>query len=140
MRNTLTTMGTAAGAFLLVMGTASTAAAADYWEECALVDVRGQGWFDNWTASRVDISLQVQDTKADGHHVAIRFISMDKRTNKYKSWPWRHNYDGAGTSKYWDTYASDSNGRLNSIGIQAAVMEGSEVISNCLKMVPGSRP
>ncbi|MDQ0961375.1 hypothetical protein QFZ66_005253 [Streptomyces sp. B4I13] len=70
------------------------------------------------------------DRVADGHHVAIRSVSYNVTTGKDKYWSWHHLYDGKGSQKIWETYADDSTGGLNSVGIQVAVMEGSEVISN----------
>lgn len=138
MGRKLAALGTSVGALLLVAGAGAAPAQADgypYYTDCELVDVFGNGWFKNWSATHVDMALKVTDEAADGHHVAIRFVSYNSTTGDYKYWSWHHLYDGNGSQQIWETYANDSTGHLNKIGIQAAVMEGSEVISNCRNMV-----
>ncbi|WP_432076602.1 hypothetical protein [Streptomyces wuyuanensis] len=71
----------------------------------------------------------MSDTKADGHHARVRFLSKNTHgTVKY--WGWRSNLDGTGTTKNWSTTASDSSG-LFDIGIQVARFEGNTLLNSC---------
>ncbi|MFE1952220.1 hypothetical protein ACFW9D_17370 [Streptomyces sp. NPDC059524] len=75
------------------------------------------------------LRLRVLDTKADGHGVAIRLVT---RTNSGadKAWSWHHYKGGNGGEQSWDTSATDSAG-ISSMGIQAAVFEGDDLLSLC---------
>jgi hypothetical protein len=136
-RNKLAMVGAGAGALILTVGTGSPAQAVTYpfHVNCDVFGAHGDAWF-NWpSSSHVDMKLKVADTVADGHHVAVRFISHNRSTNTDKAWAWHHLYTGKDTQQTWTTYANDSGGHLNAIGFQIAVMEGSEQIGNCQQMV-----
>ncbi|WP_340560434.1 hypothetical protein [Streptomyces sp. GSL17-111] len=75
------------------------------------------------------LDLFVKDTKADGHHPAIRFVTGDYNGN-VKYWPWRHNYDGYGNTKHWRTRASYDGGMFT-MTVQVANFEGSRLLNYC---------
>ncbi|GGN37258.1 hypothetical protein [Streptomyces fuscichromogenes] len=129
-------MGTSVGALLMIVGATEPAHAVSYpfYTDCETPGVLGNGWFSDWTPKHVDMILKVNDDAADGHHVAIRFVSQDNAYN-LKYWKWHHLYDGKGTTKSWTLSADDSTGHMNGVGIQVAVMEGDEQIANCTNMV-----
>ncbi|MFI8350919.1 hypothetical protein [Streptomyces sp. NPDC085596] len=80
---------------------------------------------------KVNISGWVKDTAADGHHVAIRFVSIDEGTGWVTEWPWHSEYDGNGSTTSFTTYASPSGDDLDHIGAQVAVIEGSKIVRVC---------
>ncbi|WP_369248539.1 hypothetical protein [Streptomyces sp. R41] len=101
---------------------------------CSTTGSSGGATFASWTSSHVDINgMNVYDTKADGHHVAIRLISSNGSTSHY--WPWHHNYGGNGTSIIFDTSASDAYGSLKKLTVEVATMEGDEELWGCTNWV-----
>lgn len=133
----LAAAGTAVAAFALVLAVESPAHAVvwDDYIDCSTPGVSGHAYFRNESAYHVDMRLTVKDEVADGHHVAIRFVSQNSTTLKYRYWTWHNVYSGKGSTKTWTTYANDSSGHINIDGIWVAVMEGSEQIGNCWNMV-----
>jgi hypothetical protein len=77
----------------------------------------------------VDISGYVSDTSADGHHVGIRFRSMDN--DWVTDWSWHLNYNGSGSTISFNTHASTNSGGLDYIGAQVAVREGGTIVRSC---------
>ncbi len=113
----------------------------DAWEECSAPYLAGTsgvvigavgGGNENITSSTHldDVQLYVKDTRADGHHVAIRLVTRRfNGTDHY--WSWHHLYAGAGTSDSWLTSATDSGG-IKLVWREIAVMEGDSIVGNCI--------
>jgi len=116
----------------------TNANAATYNAACRTTGANGSLTFTNPTALYTPINGWVNDNAADGHHVAIRFISNNTSTTKY--WPWHHEYGGHGTSLVITTSATDSSGGLNYLGLQVATMEGSRVVDICTDWVGSGSP
>ena len=68
---------TSVAAVAICAATVTDASAASGNGACSMTGVKGGMTFTNWTSSYVDISGYVSDTSADGHHVGIRFRSID---------------------------------------------------------------
>jgi hypothetical protein len=82
------------------------------------------------SSTKVDpLRLRVLDTEADGHHVAIRLVTVEN-DGDHVAWSFRHYYGGSGGEATWDTYASSSNG-IAAVRIQAAVFEGNDLLRLC---------
>jgi hypothetical protein len=98
---------------------------------CNTTGATGVSTIENWSSgvTNLDLSLAVQDTKADGHHVRIRLLGKNEG-GALITWPWRANYDGRGVTKSWSTTASYSDG-LYDVGIQVARYEGEEQLNSC---------
>jgi hypothetical protein len=73
--------------------------------------------------------MTAYDTKEDGHHVAIRFISKEDVDGPIRYWSWHHNNDDGHITV--NTSASTAQGGLSYIGLEAAVFEGSDFIRSC---------
>jgi hypothetical protein len=136
----LSTIGIAATAIFAAatVTNANAAASATYTAACSTTGANGSLTFTNPTALYTPINGWVNDNAADGHHVAIRFISNDTNTTKY--WPWHHEYNGKGSSLVVTTSATDSSGGLNYLGVQVATMEGSSVLHICTDWVGSGSP
>ncbi|KUO21064.1 hypothetical protein [Streptomyces dysideae] len=78
---------------------------------CSVTGAKGGMTFTNWMGSYVD------------------FRSMDDAW--VTDWSWHLNYNGSGSTIYFDTYASHSPNRLDYIGAQVAVREGSTIVRSC---------
>ncbi|WP_143658498.1 hypothetical protein [Streptomyces sp. Tue6028] len=111
--------------------TVTNASAASGGAACSVTGASGTLAFTNWTSSHVDISGWVKDTAADGHHVAIRLVSIDEGTGWVTEWPWHSEYDGNGSTNSFTTYASPTTEDLDYIGAQVAVIEGSTIVRSC---------
>ncbi|GAB2949617.1 hypothetical protein GCM10023080_005260 [Streptomyces pseudoechinosporeus] len=111
--------------------TVTNASAASGGAACSVTGASGSATFTNWSANYVDISGWVKDTKADGHHVGIRFRSIDHATGWVTDWPWRTERDGSGSTTNFTTYARPSGDDLDSIGVQVAVREGNTIVRSC---------
>ncbi|MGC4995727.1 MULTISPECIES: hypothetical protein [unclassified Streptomyces] len=111
--------------------TVTNASAAGGGAACSVTGASGSLTFTNWTSHHVNISGWVKDTAADGHHVAIRFVSIDDSTGWVTEWPWHSEYDGNGSTTSFTTYASPTGDDLDYIGAQVAVMEGSKIVRVC---------
>ncbi|MFG3205957.1 hypothetical protein [Streptomyces sp. NPDC048192] len=111
--------------------TVTNASAASGGAACSVTGASGSLTFTNWSATHVDISGWVKDTAADGHHVAIRLVSIDESTGWVTEWPWHSDYDGNGSTLSFATYASPTADHLDYIGAEVAVIEGSTVVRSC---------
>ncbi|MFC4470570.1 hypothetical protein ACFPH6_39780 [Streptomyces xiangluensis] len=111
--------------------TVTNASAASGGAACSVTGASGSATFTNWSANYVDISGWVKDTAADGHHVGIRFRSIDHATGWVTDWPWRTERDGSGSTTSFTTYARPSGDDLDSIGVQVAVREGTTIVRSC---------
>ncbi|WP_129307340.1 hypothetical protein [Streptomyces sp. L2] len=111
--------------------TVTNASAAGGGAACSVTGASGSLTFSNWTAHHVNISGWVKDTAADGHHVAIRFVSIDDSAGWVTEWAWHSEYSGKGSTASFTTYASPSGDALDYIGAQVAVMEGSKIVRAC---------
>jgi hypothetical protein len=122
-------MGVSAAA--LVLGTALPAEAATLLPSCSTTGANGTIRVDNFNGatSRINLSITVYDSLADGHHVRIRLVTKNS-VGTVKNWSWRGNYDGEGTFKTWDTYAEDSSGIFD-VGVQVARFEGDSLLNYC---------
>ncbi|WP_159038105.1 hypothetical protein [Streptomyces sp. WM6386] len=117
------------------MGAAAVAALAFAASPASAADVtaspsgaRGWGSFDyNSTTSAYSIHMEVQDTKADGHHVRVRVQSLDA-LHDVSSYAWRYNYNGYGATLGWNTSLTDSNG-IAGLRIQVCTFEGDTPLS-----------
>lgn len=114
---------------LFATATVTNASAASGVAACSTSGASGSMTFTNWSDNHVDITGWVKDTAADGHHVAIQLLSTDGSAQNYP-WPWRHEYDGKGSTLSFSTYASNSNGWLRYIGVNVAVWEGDKIVSD----------
>ncbi|MEV5780252.1 hypothetical protein AB0L42_04400 [Streptomyces sp. NPDC052287] len=126
----LSVTGVAAAA-IFATATVTEASAASGGAACSVTGASGSLAFTNWTARHVNISGWVKDTGADGHHVAIRLVSIDDSTGWVTEWPWHSEYDGNGSTASFTTYASPSGDDLDEIGAQVAVFEGSSIVRSC---------
>ncbi|MFD9423811.1 MULTISPECIES: hypothetical protein [unclassified Streptomyces] len=138
MKKKIAAVGTTAAALLLV-GTVSSpagAAASAVARGCKTGGAIGGATITDWNGpqSEIKIRLQVSDTRADGHHVRVRFISKTS-AGATKYWTWRKNYDGNGSVSIWNTTAEDSAG-IAAVGAQAGVFEGDDQIDLCTAWTP----
>ncbi|MBY8344310.1 hypothetical protein LXH13_17025 [Streptomyces spinosirectus] len=120
-----------AAAAIFATTTLTDASAASGAAACSVTGASGSLTFTNWSSHHVDISGWVKDNAADGHHVAIRLVSIDDTTGWVTEWPWHSEYDGLGATNSFSTYASPSGDRLDYIGAQVAVIEGSKIVRDC---------
>ncbi len=106
--------------------------------ECSTTGANGSlittGWNYN-DRSIPNLALTVRDSSADGHHVQIRLVAQYPDTYSY--FPWHADYDGAGSSKEFDSYVPQG-GTISDVGLQVATYEGSTQLSHCTKWVSGS--
>ena len=108
----------------------SPAHAEDYrW--CSTTGANGGVTITNWTdpGATVGLSIGLNDTKADDHHVRVRILS-EQSSGHVVHWPWRKHTGGAGTGDSWNTTASDDRG-LFEIGVEVAVFEGDRKLNSC---------
>lgn len=124
-------------AALVVPAIATPAAAVS--DSCSTSGASGSFAF-QWSGKYRLQPLQfvVSDTKADGHHVAIRLVTH-KADGSVHVWGWRHNYGGSGNTQTWETYAYDSAG-IKRAGIDVAVMEGNDQLNMCGTWVSATNP
>lgn len=78
----------------------------------------------------VRLFIGVTDTRADGHHARVRFLSKDVN-GKTKRWPWRANTKGDGKSREWRTTAKNDRG-IFAVGVQVARFEGGTILNSCV--------
>ncbi|MFF4273025.1 hypothetical protein [Streptomyces sp. NPDC001536] len=133
MGNTLKRLSVTGVATVAIFATATVtnASAASGGAACSVTGASGSMTFTNWSDNYVDISGWVKDTAADGHHAAIRFVSIDGGTGWVTEWSWRHEYDGNGATLPFTTYAAPTGDDLDYIGVQVAVMEGGTIVRSC---------
>ncbi len=99
---------------------------------CTATGVSGTVNVEGYTAGSHNypsVYLSVADTKADRHHVRVRFVSLSVG-GPHTYYPWRALYDGNGTSKGWSTSAY-SPATTAGFAVQAAVYEGDNQITYC---------
>jgi len=92
--------------------------------------VGSQGWghfYYNSRTSAYSITLAVQDTVSDGHHVRVRAQAEDPLRN-ISSYAWRENHSGYGSTISWETSLTDSNG-IWAMRIQVCTFEGDTPLS-----------
>ncbi|MGA5896731.1 hypothetical protein [Streptomyces venetus] len=120
-----------AAAALAVTAIGMSPAHADDQRWCSTTGANGGVTISNWTdpSAKVVLSIGLNDTKADGHHVRIRILS-EQHDGKVVRWPWRKHTGGAGTGEQWGTTASDDKG-LFEIGVQVARFEGDKLLDSC---------
>ncbi len=75
------------------------------------------------------VTLTVTDTKADGHHVRVRYLSKTDPGTTVK-WSWHALYDGQGTTLKYPTTARHEYGIVN-MGVEVARFEGSKLLNSC---------
>lgn len=133
MRNTLKRLSVTGVAALAIFATTTVtnASAASGGAACSVTGASGSLTFTNWTPRHVDISGWVKDTAADGHHVAIRLVSIDDSTGWVTEWPWHSEYDGNGQTLSFSTYANPTGDDLDYVGAQVAVIEGGTIVRAC---------
>ncbi|MEV7033174.1 hypothetical protein AB0N99_23510 [Streptomyces sp. NPDC093272] len=113
----------------------------DAWRECSAVYLDGihgpvtgasGGGNENLKNSTTltDVNLTVKDTRADGHHVAIRLVTRRSDGTDH-NWPWHGVYSGAATSDSWFTTATDSGG-IKLVWREVAVFEGDSKLGSCV--------
>ncbi|MEU5307811.1 hypothetical protein [Streptomyces sp. NPDC021562] len=129
----------AAGSMLLVGVAASPSqAATTHFAGCDTTGASGtvntSGW-DYEDTSIPSVDLTVWDTKADGHHVAIRLVTA--YTDGYIYFPWHADYDGYATSKEVNSSVAKG-GNIFNVGIQVGTFEGNTLLNHCTKWVDGS--
>ncbi|MEU9912234.1 hypothetical protein [Streptomyces sp. NPDC051001] len=129
MRHALVTAGALA---CLSIPLVASPAAADSMVTGSCTATGGYGAYTGFftSSTRVDpLRLRVLDTAADGHHVAIRLVTVEN-DGDHIAWSFRHYYGGNGGEATWDTYASSSNG-IAAVRIQAGVFEGDDLLRLC---------
>jgi hypothetical protein len=113
------------------LATASPASAATLLARCNTTGASGGSTVPNFggATDKISVTMSVDDTLADGHHAKIRLLTKNVNgTIKY--WQWHRNDDGAGTSKTWNTTATESTG-IFSVGVQVARGVGDTVTNSC---------
>lgn len=132
LKRSLTVAATAVAALSLVALTTSPAhASTTGYRGCSTTGASGGYAYSNYhgPGATINVSFDLSDTLADGYHARVRFLSKNTHgTTKY--WGWRQNLDGAGTTKYWVSTASDTSG-LFDIGVQIARFNGSTLLNSC---------
>ncbi|MFF7446079.1 MULTISPECIES: hypothetical protein [unclassified Streptomyces] len=112
-------------------GTAQ-AAPAEEWASCITNGADGSSnvrWWGGIT-EEVSVSLNVNDLRADGNHVAVRLLTHDSNGDRH-NWSWHHWYGGKDTGHYWDTTAQDSSKGIRDAGVQVARFEGDNLLDSC---------
>ncbi|MGW3085938.1 hypothetical protein [Streptomyces sp. NPDC001108] len=126
-------MGMAAAciaAAVAIPATASPAAAEPVGAACSVTGASGSGSWEFVNANSLkNVNLTVKDTAADGHHVAIRLMTVN-RSGVSHNWPLHHLYDGKGSSHTWTTTATDTNG-IKYAYVEVFLMEGSNDLQMC---------
>ncbi|MGW1589420.1 hypothetical protein [Streptomyces sp. NPDC002386] len=112
---------------IFATATVTNASAASGGASCSTSGATGSLTFTNWSDNYVDISGWVKDTAADGHHVAIQLISS-QGGETILSWPWRHEYDGNGSTLSFTTHASTTDNWVRHVGVHVAVWEGDKIV------------
>ncbi|MFV8184266.1 hypothetical protein [Streptomyces sp. AF1B] len=125
--------GIAASAMLAGLISATPASAATLLARCNTTGASGGITVDdfNGATDKINFSMGVDDTLADGHHVRIRLIT-ENAAGTHKYWSWHADYNGEGTSTEVNSYAQDDSG-IFYVGIQVARFEGSTLLNSCTK-------
>lgn len=120
-----------AGAMLFLSVATSSAQAASYSGSCSTTGAWGSyavSGYEYGKAGIPDITLKAKDTLADGHHVAVRFVTAYADTET--TWPWHHNYSGEGWTAVWDTSISGG-GQIYGVRVQVGRFEGDSLLNYC---------
>lgn len=129
---------TAAGSVIAVLTVTATAVPAHAAPavpiargSCTATGVKGSVEITDWHGpdATVGVKLTVADTARDNLQVRVRFISKNTH-GAVKYWSWRTNPDGSGSSKTWNTTASDPSGLFDA-GIEAATFSGGSSVNIC---------
>ncbi len=127
---------TLVGACILGAATLGTspasAATRSLYAEC---DTTGSSAWVNvpsWDGSNTvnNISLTSEDDTADGHHAAVRLVTMDTSMSLH-FWSWHDNYGGFGYEETWNTHAEDDVNGIIDVGVQSGTFEGGTLLSQC---------
>ncbi|MBC9714283.1 hypothetical protein H9Y04_17115 [Streptomyces sp. TRM66268-LWL] len=129
MRTRRATIALAAIAAAFIIPAVATPAAAAR-GSCGTTGASGSMTFD-WSGKyrMNNLELRVKDTLADGHHVAIRLVTL-RSDGSSKYWDWHRNYKGAEITSVWFTYAYDTGGITKAL-IEVARFEGSQLLNLC---------
>lgn len=134
LRRTVQLGGTALGALVLTVATSNVAQANPTQAECSTTGAYGYIYSDFYGAdTRLDFSMTVFDSLADGHHVRARLITKDVNGVR-KNWPWHANYGGNNTSLDLNSYAINSSGIFD-WGVQVARYEGDTLLNSCTNWI-----
>jgi hypothetical protein len=134
MRNLkrISVVAVAFGAIFTAISTGSAQAlGVDAFAACETTGVYASGTFHNWTNNYTDMELYVLDEGADRHHVGVRFVSKNAN-GSIRYWTWHEVFAGKGSHITVDTSASTAESGLSLIGVQGAVMEGSDIVRSCI--------
>ncbi|WP_409471235.1 hypothetical protein [Streptomyces sp. HC307] len=128
----------AASALLLGLFSATPASAATLRGQCSTTGAWGGITVNNFNGAtdRIDFSMTISDTSADGHHARIR-LKTKNHVGTVKNWSWHANYGGEGHDERVVTYAHDDSG-IFSVGIQVARFEGSTLLNSCTEWTTAS--
>ncbi|MGW2821493.1 hypothetical protein ACWC24_10870 [Streptomyces sp. NPDC001443] len=123
----------ASSALILGVLSATPASASNVFVSCSTTGANGDVSVSNFDGATdtIVLSLGARDTSADGHHVRVRLITKNQ-AGTIKYWAWHANYNGAGSTQSWDTYAHDESGIFD-VGVQAARFEGDTLLNSCTK-------
>ncbi|MFE5855671.1 hypothetical protein ACFQ61_21000 [Streptomyces sp. NPDC056500] len=131
MKRKLAAAGTVVASLVLTAAMASPAAAITVYRQCFTTGADGGARVMNWHGpDRVDLTLSVTDSRADGHHVRVRFLSKTVSGTTVK-WGWHKNTSGAGRTFVRETSASHPNGIFN-VGVEIARFEGNTYLNSCV--------
>ncbi|MCF3144570.1 hypothetical protein [Streptomyces platensis] len=75
------------------------------------------------------VVLSAHDLASDGAWARVR-LDIVTGSGKRVTYSWRANHDGAGTTKRWKSYASESSG-IVSARVEAQKVKGSSPVSSC---------
>ncbi|WP_326721636.1 hypothetical protein OHT59_21595 [Streptomyces sp. NBC_00243] len=124
-------LAASAGAFM-VMGI-SPASADTYDSSCSSTGVVGSLYTTGWDYNEKTIpyvSLAVSDSLADGHHVAVRLVTVGQTDDDVTYFPWHHYYGGQGGATAWETSATTAR-PIAGFRLEAARFEGSTLLNYC---------
>ncbi|MFC9426774.1 hypothetical protein [Streptomyces sp. NPDC056987] len=124
------TLGAISSIFI-VAATTGPAHAAVQTAACVTTGASGSLTTPSWTSGdkRVNLTLALADSLADGHHVRIRVVGKTIGGTPL-TFPWRSVTEGNGTVKSWSTYAEYGSGFIN-VGVQVARFEGDTLLNSC---------
>lgn len=128
-RRTLLLGASALGALVLTVATSNTAQADPRQAECSTTGAYGYVYADWYNpVTRLDFSMTIYDSKADGYKPGVRLITTDVDGVR-KNWPWHYNTGGNNTSVDLHSYASNQSG-IFSWGVQVGRFDGSNNLLN----------
>ncbi|MEU1934816.1 hypothetical protein ACH49O_17880 [Streptomyces coeruleorubidus] len=129
--------GVVLAATALTVGTASTSSAAaparTVSASCSTTGASG-GMSSTFTPGdffgEFDVTLSVTDTKADSHHVRVRYLTIPVNSSAVRPWQWHSLKAGKGETLVYPTTAQDSNG-IQDMGVEVARFEGDKKLNSC---------